>query len=44
MTTDTHSSPAVPVRATVFVGRWPKVPVEEGQWSFAMRDIILLDR
>jgi len=29
MTTDTHSSPAVPVRATVFVGRWPKVPVEE---------------
>ncbi|WP_369227896.1 MBL fold metallo-hydrolase [Streptomyces sp. R39] len=28
MTTDTHS-PAVPLRATVFVGRWPKVPVEE---------------
>ncbi|MER6162661.1 MBL fold metallo-hydrolase [Streptomyces sp. NPDC001868] len=29
MTTDTHSSPAAPIRATVFVGRWPNVPAEE---------------
>jgi hypothetical protein len=28
-TTDTRSSPAAPIRATVFVGRWPNVPTEE---------------
>jgi glyoxylase-like metal-dependent hydrolase (beta-lactamase superfamily II) len=29
VTTDTHSTPAAPIRATVFVGRWPNIPVEE---------------
>jgi hypothetical protein len=29
VTTDTHSTPAAPIRATVFVGRWPNIPVEK---------------
>jgi glyoxylase-like metal-dependent hydrolase (beta-lactamase superfamily II) len=29
VTTDTHSSPAAPIRATAFVGRWPNIPAGE---------------